>query len=345
MADIPLTRILAFHAEHKGEAPAYRLDDEIVSWRALERDAERRAITLAALGVERDERVALSLPNGRDFIASMFAIWKCGATPLPTSPRLAAEECRAILELSEARFYIAEQPCPGSAVRHLPARFGADDAQFPERPTTRYWKACTSGGSTGRPKIIVDHRPGAFDPDGAFIALPRDGVVLNTAPLYHNGPFSAVAMAMFKGSSVIDMRRFDAAEVLRLIEQHRVEWMYLVPTMMHRIWQLGEDVRARYDLSSLRMAFHTAGPIPRWLKQAWLEWLGPERVGEVYGATEGLARIWISGSEWLARPGSVGKVSGGAQVRILDRDGHDGAAGEVGEVFVMPANGTGSTDH
>jgi len=345
MSDIALTRILAFHAARKADAPAYLLDDETVGWQELEHDAGRRAATLAALGVQQDERVAISLPNGRDFIASMFAVWKCGATPLPMSPRLAAEECRAILELSEARLHIAEQPCPGSTVAHLPPRFGEHGALLPERPSTRYWKACTSGGSTGRPKIIVDHRPGAFDPDAAFIALPRDGVVLNTAPLYHNGPFSAVAMALFKGSTVIDMRRFDAEQVLRLIERHRVEWMYLVPTMMHRIWQLGDEIRSRYDLSSLRMAFHTAGPIPRWLKQAWLEWLGAERVGEVYGATEGLARIWISGSEWLARPGSVGKVAGGAQVRILDPAGRDCARGEVGEVFLMPANGPGSTYH
>ena len=344
MAAIELTRILAFHAQHKGDAPAYRIGDEVLSWRELDDDSGRRAATLLALGVQHDDRVAISLPNGPDFIASLFAVWKCGATPLPMSPRLASEECRAILELGGARVYIAEQPCAGSDVPHLPPRFGEEPREL-ALPTTTYWKACTSGGSTGRPKIIVDHRPGAFDPDAAFIHLPRDGVVLNTAPLYHNGPFSAVAFALFKGSTVIDMPRFDAEQVLALIESHRVEWMYLVPTMMHRIWQLGDSLRARYDLSSLRMAFHTAGPIPRWLKQAWLEWLGPDRVGEVYGATEGLARVWISGDEWLARPGSVGKVSGGADVRIIDSEGRDCARGEVGEVYLMPAGGPGSTYH
>lgn len=344
MAAVDLTRILAFHAAGKGDAPAYCIGDDVIGWRELDAQAARRAATLRAQGVRHDDRVALCLPNGRDFIASMFAVWQCGATPLPMSPRLASEECRTILDLATARAYIAAQPCPGSTVTHLPPVFG-DTADAIEVPTTTYWKACTSGGSTGRPKIIVDHRPGAFDPDAPFIALPRDGVVLNTAPLYHNGPFSAVAIAMFKGACVIDMPRFDAEQVLALIERHRVEWMYLVPTMMHRIWQLGDEVRARYDLSSLQMAFHTAGPIPRWLKQAWLEWLGPARVGEVYGATEGLARVWISGSEWLARPGSVGKVSGGAQVRIQNAAGEVCAIGEVGEVYLMPANGPGSTYH
>ncbi len=345
MEPIELTRILAWHVAHKGESLAYGLGDQSLSWRALDQQSDARAAALAARGVEHDDLVAISLPNGPDFITSVFAVWKCGATPLPLSPHLAAEECRAILELGQARVYIAPEPCPGSPVPHLTGSFHSGDPAPRGRKTTTHWKACTSGGSTGRPKIIVDHRPGAFAPDVELFALPRDGVVLNTAPLYHNGPFSAVNLALFKGCTVIDMRRFDAEQVLRLIEQYQVAWMYLVPTMMHRIWQLGPAIRARYDLSSLKMAFHTAGPIPAWLKQAWIEWLGPEHIGEVYGATEGLGRTWISGREWLQHPGSVGQITGGAKLRILAPDGSDCACGEVGEVFFMPVEGPGTTYH
>ena len=345
MQAIELTHILAWHAQNKVEGVAYRLGEQVLSWRELDQQSDVRAAALAAYGVEHDHLVAISLPNGPDFIASIFAVWKCGATPLPLSPHLAPEECRAILELGQARVYIAPQPCPGSAVPHLSGDFGSAAPAPRGRTTTTHWKACTSGGSTGRPKIIVDHRPGAFSPDTAMFFLPRDGVVLNTAPLYHNGPFSAVNLALFKGCTVIDMRRFDAEHVLQLIEQHRVAWIYLVPTMMHRIWQLGDEVRGRYDVSSVKMAFHTAGPIPRWLKQAWIEWLGPDHIGEVYGATEGLGRTWISGHEWLERPGSVGQISGGAKLRILAPDGSDCASGDVGEVFLMPADGPGTTYH
>lgn len=346
MAAVELTRILGWHARRRPGGVAYRLEDAALTWEALDARSDRRAAALAALGVGHDDLVAVSLPNGPDFVETAFAIWKCGATPLPLSPRLADDERRAILALGDARVYVAEEPCPGSEVPHAaPAALDVTNGGFEPGPTTTHWKACTSGGSTGRPKIIVDHRPGAFDPDVAFVALPRDGVVLNTAPLYHNGPFSAVGIAMFKGSSIVDMRRFDAERVLALVEQHRVQWVYLVPTMMHRIWNLGEAVRARYDLSSLEMVFHTAGPIPEWLKRAWIEWLGPARIGEVYGATEGLARIWITGDEWLARPGSVGRVSGGAGVRVLDEDGRDCPPGTTGEVYLMPAGGPGSTYH
>ncbi len=344
MPAIELTRILDYHAgRHDGIA--YRLGEDALTWAELGRRAAARAALLARHGVVHDDLVALSLPNGPAFFETAFAIWQCGATPLPLSPRLAEQERRAILELARARVYVAENDCTGSGVPWLAPDAPTGAADFVAAATTSHWKACTSGGSTGRPKIIVDHRPGAFDPEAEFVALPRDGVVLNTAPLYHNGPFSAMAMALFKGSTVIDMARFDAERVLALIEAHRVQWVYMVPTMMHRIWRLGEDVRARYDLSSLQMVFHTAGPIPRWLKQAWIEWLGPARVGEVYGATEGLARIWISGEEWLQRPGAVGRVAGGARVRILDADGRDCATGEVGEVYLMPPGGPGSTYH
>ena len=80
-----------------------------------------------------------------------------------------------------------------------------------------------------------------------------------------------------------------------------------------------------------------------WLKSAWIDWLGPDHVWEVYGATEGLVRCWIGGREWLERPGSVGRPIGGAHIRILRPDGSDAAPGEQGEVYAMPPGGPGST--
>ena len=100
------------------------------------------------------------------------------------------------------------------------------------------------------------------------------------------------------------MPRFDAQESLALIEEHHVDWMYAVPTMMQRIWQLPEEVRTQYDLSSLRVVFHLAAPCPEWLKRAWIEWLGPEKVWELYAGTEAQAVTVIratSGSSTPAR--------------------------------------------
>jgi bile acid-coenzyme A ligase len=124
-----------------------------------------------------------------------------------------------------------------------------------------------------------------------------------------------------------------------------VQWVNFVPTMMHRIWALPDQVRNAYDLSSLQIAFHMAAPMPPWLKEKWIEWLGPERVHELYGGTERQGRCVITGVEWLQHKGSVGKIDESCKLRILGPDGKDVAPGESGEIFFLPNDGAGSTYH
>jgi len=198
------------------------------------------------------------------------------------------------------------------------------------------FKAPTSGGSTGRPKLIVATQPATWEAIAGFAALlrvPQDGVHLVTGPLYHNGPFITSAFALLQGNHVVVMPRFDAAGALGLIEQHRVDWMYAVPTMMHRIWRLPEDERKRYDLSSLLVLFHMAAPCPVWLKESWIEWLGGDRVLELYGGTEAQAITFISGDEWLEHRGSVGRPVLG-EMRVLDAHGNELPPGQVGEIWM-----------
>ena len=111
--------------------------------------------------------------------------------------------------------------------------------------------------------------------------------------------------------------------------------MMLVPTMMQRIWRLPQDVRDRYDISSLVAILHLAAPCPAWLKQCWIDWLGPERVWELYAGTEAQGITIIRGVEWLEHVGSVGKPADGT-MRILDGDGNDLPPGEVGEIWMKP---------
>jgi acyl-coenzyme A synthetase/AMP-(fatty) acid ligase len=139
--------------------------------------------------------------------------------------------------------------------------------------------------------------------------------------------------ALLKGNHLVVMPRFDAGEALTLIEQYRVDWMYAVPTMMHRIWRLPEAERGRFDLSSLRVLFHVGAPCPPWLKQAWIEWLGADRVIEAYGGTEAQAITFISGQEWIAHRGSVGRTVIG-EIRVLDGEGNELPPREVGEIWM-----------
>ena len=203
------------------------------------------------------------------------------------------------------------------------------------------FKAMASGGSTGRPKLIVAKVPTEFDPEVPAVQMQPGDVQLVPGPLYHNGPFSFSMFGLFVGSTLAVLPRFDAAEALRLIEASRVTWVFFVPTMMHRIWNLPD--RESYDVSSIRQVFSTGAPWPAWLKAGWIEWLGPERIREGYGGTESQGGTSITGTESLAHPGSVGLPQGGCGMRILDEHGHEVPTGEVGEIYFMPATGPGTT--
>jgi bile acid-coenzyme A ligase len=198
------------------------------------------------------------------------------------------------------------------------------------------WKAPTSGGSTGRPKLIVATQPAEFEqvaPYGALFLIQDGDVELTTGPLYHNGPFMTAFATLLGGGHAVVMTRFDAATALGLVEEHRVTWMYAVPTMMQRIWRLPVAEREGYDLSSLRVLYHLAAPCPPWLKEAFIDWLGADRVWELYAGTEAQAGTVISGAEWLAHRGSVGRPALG-EIKVLGSDGEELPPGEVGTVWL-----------
>jgi len=165
-----------------------------------------------------------------------------------------------------------------------------------------------------------------------FWQIRGDDVVLMPGPLYHNGPFITVFAALQVGVPVIIMTKFDAEATLKLIAEHRVSWIYLVPTMMSRIWRLPE--RTRHDVSSLKTVWHLAAPCPPWLKEEWIGWLGADAIMELYGGTEGQARTVITGREWLAHKGSVGRVYQGGEMKAVDAEGRDLPLGETGEIYM-----------
>ncbi len=148
-------------------------------------------------------------------------------------------------------------------------------------------------------------------------------------------------MGMFVGSTIVEMVKFDALRALELIDAHKVNWVTMVPTMMHRIWHLGPDLLQRFTLPSLRMVLHMAAPCPAWLKEAWIGWLGSERVWEYYGTTEATGSTMISGTDWLAHRGSVGQVREGYELKILDEEGRRNArsARSGKSIFVPKAAG------
>lgn len=341
---VALASILAYHAGRSPGRAALVLADGAVSYAELDARSNRRARMLATHGVEAGDFVTVALPNGLAFYETVFAIWKLGAIPNIVAAKLARPEMEAILDIVRPRLFVGDPPVsgvPAVGANATPTDEHSADP-LPER-VAPHWKAMTSGGSTGRPKVIVDAMPARWDPQEGFLGQRPGDVILNPGPLYHNAPFHCITMGMFVGASIVEMGRFDALRALQLIQAHGVNWVTMVPTMMHRIWRLGPEVLADFDLPSLRMMLHMAAPCPAWLKEAWIGWLGGERVWEYYGTTEGIGSTMISGTDWLAHPGSVGKVRDGYALKILDDDGRERPVGEVGEVYFRPAGGPGST--
>lgn len=337
-----IASIIRGHAQRKGSMPAITYPDGTLSWSELDKRSNQRARMLASLGVKRDDLVVVMLPNSSEFHEAVAGVWKAGATPCLLPPRLPGREASEILELARPAAIIGEisatYDCPGIAP-------GAPLDQYSDAPVedvgAAHWKAVASGGSSGRPKIIVDNMPAFIDTDAPpyfGMGFPPDGAMLNPGPLYHNMPFLFTSLGLLAGSHIVGMERFDAEECLRLIERHKVELMAVVPTMMQRIWALPEAVRTSFDMSSLGFVWHMSAPCPPWLKHGWIDWLGAEKIFEVYGGTEGGGGTLITGPEWLAKPGSVGKPVLGT-IRILREDGNEAEIGEVGEVH-FPAAGS-----
>jgi bile acid-coenzyme A ligase len=316
----------------------------------LEARANQAARHFATLGVTEGSLVTIALPNGIDFYVAVAAAWKLGAVPQPLSYRLPDLERNAIIELAEPSLVVGVDPERVTGRFALAPGWRPDpslDASPLQSVTSPSWVALTSGGSTGRPKVIVNARPAETDPDVTIVGMSEDGVQLVPGPLYHNGPFTFSVNGLFTGSTIVLMDRFDAAGVLELIERHKVDWMFAVPTMLRRIWQLPAEVREAADLSSLRVLFSSGSPWPAWLKTEYLNWLGPDRVLEMYGGTEQYGSTVITGRESLDHPGSVGRPVGGSAVRILDPEtGEDlppGVEKGIGEVYFMAPGGPGST--
>ncbi|NBR00064.1 MAG: acid--CoA ligase [Actinobacteria bacterium] len=316
-------------------------DESITRAQLLERGGDL-AVHLRSLGVTTGDLVTVALPNSIDWFVSYVAIWLLGATPQPVSSRLPQRELEALIELADPPVVIGAPEGTVTGRHAIPVGFRAPRADASGLPDviSPAWKAPTSGGSTGRPKLIVSGDPAAMDETAPPpLMMDPGGCLVMPGPLYHNGPAVWSWQALLNGLSVALMPRFDAEGTLSEIERHRGSVLYMVPTMMKRIWRLPEDVRGRYDLSSLRIVWHLAEPCPEWLKQCWIDWLGAERIMELYAGTEAQTATVITGAEWLAHRGSVGRVQPGS-ILITDEDGNEVPVGEMGEVWMRSLRGT-----
>jgi long-chain acyl-CoA synthetase len=330
---------------------------EVVTYGQLAAQANRVARALQSLGLTAGDVVAAAIRNGREFVELVIATGQVGMYLVPINTWLAPPEKNYIVNDSGAKVLVADaEYATGIDAGALLARFIVDgaatgwrpygelgsgeSADLPERRTVGALMGYTSG-TTGRPKGVKRTLP-PIDPEegvrrsvvpaiAAYGMAPGEGVHLVCSPLYHAAPGGHAMTFLQAGHTLLIHRRFDAEQTLRAIEQHGVTSSHMVPTHFHRLLQLPPETRARHDVSSLRVLLHAGAPCPVEIKRQMIDWVGPI-VWEYLGATEGMVSR-VSPGEWLAKPGTVGRPATGVTVRILDDEGREQPAGEVGTIY------------
>jgi len=320
-------------------------NEDAITRAALTDWSDRIGLKLVGQGITVGDLVPIHLPTSNEFIAAAIGIFKAGGTPMPVSYRLPETELGHLLELAEAKVIISKTLTTNQCLNIDSLRNAnstADNTEKREQPLSRRvsnpTKALASGGSTGKPKLIVTTGDALFDPENPIIPMlmrfePSD-LKYSPGPLYHNGPFWFSINMLLRGGRLLLNERFKAQSCLETIERYKPTVLNLVPTMMQRL--LREPRWHEADLSSVRIAWHLAAPCPAWAKEGFIEKLGGNAVLELWAATESNGLTIIDGEEWLSHRGSVGKPVG-TEVLILDEHRQPLPQGEVGEIFTRMA--------
>ena len=346
--------------------------------------ADRIAGGLQKLGVRQGDSVCILMRNDIAFIEAAYAAMRLGAYAVPVNWHFKPEEIHYILEDSGTQVLIGHADMlhqlrgaipPGVNVFSVPTppeilasyRIDPDHLTAPDFATDHEsWleqqplydgpalpqpsNMIYTSGTTGHPKGVRRRAPtpeqsaSAERMRGMIYGLKPGARALLPGPLYHSAPNSFGLRAGRLGGALVLMPRFDPEEFLRLVEAERIDTIFMVPTMFIRLMKLPEAVRRKYDMSSLRHIIHAAAPCPADVKRAMIEWWGPV-IYEFYGSTESGAVTFANSEDALKKPGTVGKISPGAELRFVGDDGKLLPQGEIGEIYSRIADNPDFTYH
>jgi long-chain acyl-CoA synthetase len=357
--------------------PLIYLDDRAMARDAVLLQARRAATGLDALGVGEGDFVALLLRNDFAFFEGQQAAAALGAYCVPINWHGKAEEVLYVLGDARPKVLVAHADLVAPLRGQLPAelqllvvptppevqqRYGISEALAQPQPGDLRWDDWCAGfspwdgppkrsratmiytsGTTGHPKG-VKREAATPEQAAAYVALIASvyGVTpgvraLVAGPLYHASPNAYGRQALPNAEVLVLQSKFDPEETLALIARHRLTHAVMVPTMFVRLLKLPAEVRARYDVSSLRWVTHTGAPCPVEVKKALMEWWGPV-VYETYGGSEVGTATLATPQDWLAHPGSVGVPTPGTRIAFYGEDGQPVPAGEIGEIYMrVPA--------
>jgi long-chain acyl-CoA synthetase len=357
----------SIHARTHPDKIAYQMagTGKSITYRELDELSNQGAHLFRALGLKAGDHIALLMENRLAFMEICWAAQRaglyytaisryltqdeiayivrdCGAKVFITSPKC-AEQVKGLIkgEPGEPLFFMTDEPETG---------FRSWDKEAIVQPMTPISDEVAghdmlySSGTTGRPKGIKKDFEGLpIDQPNPFLlvlcanmcGMGSSSTYLSPAPLYHAAPLRFNMMATILGGTSIIMEYFDAEEFLRLVEKHKITQSQLVPTMFVRMLKLPEDVRKRYDISSLKGAIHAAAPCPVDVKAKMIDWWGPILI-EYYAGSEGNGVTVCTSQQWLAHRGSVGRAVVG-KVKILDENDEERPSGEIGAVYFADA--------
>ena len=358
MAAAPYGMGVAVHAEAAPDRMAVKSKFGDRTLGELNANANRLVRVLRAHGVGPDTGVALLCRNRPEFIETLAACSRCGARMTPINWHVTPPEVAYIVSNSEARVLIADEafaPAVAEAQSesdHLrltlavggeiegaepyDQALAAEDGTDIEDPILGAPMLYTSG-TTGHPKGVyrkADATPSPFLLEVRESAdfEPDTDCSLVTGPLYHAAPLGLnLAMPMGAGVGSVLMDKWDPEETLALIDRHHATHSHMVATMFHRMLALPEEIRERYDVSSMRWLIHGAAPTPVHVKRQIIDWFGPV-VWEYYAATEG-GTFYVDSEQWLKKPGSVGRTVEGTKYKVLDDDGNPIPVETTGTVY------------
>lgn len=350
------------HATNTPERPAFIMasTDEVVTYKQLDDYSNQIAQLARARGLKVGDGIAIFMDNNKHFLEICWAAQRAGLYFTAVSSRLTAPEVDYIIRDCGAKLlftsdYMKDEAVKllnllpdlagkfmvGEAVDGYEAYLPARDAQLaePVKDQTQGMDMLYSSGTTGRPKGIRRALTGnEIETADALLGLVTllygfddTTTYLSPAPLYHAAPLRYNMAAQAVGATCIIMENFDPEQALALIEKHKCDKSQWVPTMFVRMLKLPQDVRTKYDTSSMQTAIHAAAPCPIPVKEQMIDWWGPV-IYEYYAGSEGNGFCQLNSEEWLAHKGSVGTALTGI-LHICDEEGNELPVGEAGSIF------------
>lgn len=357
----------SIHAKSNPDKVAYRMAStgQALTYRQLDERSNQGAHLFRSLGLKAGDHIALLMENRLAFMEICWAAQRAGLYYTAISRYLTKDEIGYIVQDCGAKVVITSaqgsetmksllSDGPGAPLYYMvdppTAGFRSWEQETAAQPTTPIadevagYDMLYSSGTTGRPKGIKREFEGnAIDVPSPFLRLlcekmcgmNAESIYLSPAPLYHAAPLRFNMMATTLGGTSIIMEHFDAEQFLALVEKYKVTQSQLVPTMFVRMLKLPDEVRSRYDVSTLKGAIHAAAPCPVDVKAKMIEWWGPILI-EYYAGSEGNGVTVSTSQQWLAHRGTVGKAVVGT-IKILDDEGEEQPVGEIGTVYFADA--------